>query len=452
MVPIESPTRVRWTILTLLIGFSLVSYVERVNISIAAKLIKPELGIDDIQIGHVFSSFMLGYALFQAPAGRLGDRWGPRRVLAFAGISWGVLTVLTGLLAGTLFTAGVAFVALLLLRFALGVGESATYPVAARSVANWFPIAERGRANAMVIGGLSIGSAATPPLISWLMVNFGWHKAFYIVSIFAFLIAFLWWRYATDDPQEHGGVNHAELRLITNDSGVDHRIGTHRAAWGSLFKNREIVLLCVSYFFMNYVFYIFAFWLFLYLTEARGFSVLSGGIFASLPWIVSLVLTPVGGYASDKLSTRVGLRWGRSGIAVAGLILAALFLAMGATVNNAYFAVAALALCVGFLEFTEGPYWAATIDVARIHAGAATGILNMGGNLGGVVSTLATPLLKKYFGWGGSLAIGALLSLLSAAIWLWIRADRYQGKDFEAYRHEETHNPVSREVLILEGG
>jgi len=449
MVPIESTTRVRWTILVLLGGFGLVSYIERVNISIAAKLIKPELGLDDIQIGHVFSSFMLGYALFQAPAGRLGDRWGPRRVLTLAAISWAVLTILTGLLPGTLFnTTGVAFVSLLVLRFSLGVGESATYPVAARSIANWFPITERGRANAIVIGGLSIGSAATPPLISWLMVHFGWHKAFYAVSLFAFLIAVLWWRYSTDDPREHANVSQAELRLITGEPGADHAKALP-AAWGSLFRNREIALLCVSYFFMNYVFYIFAFWLFLYLTEARGFSVLSGGLFASLPWLVSLVLTPSGGYASDKLSTRVGLRWGRSVVAIAGLILAALFLALGATVNNAYVAVAALALCVGFLEFTEGPYWAATIDVARLHAGAATGILNMGGNLGGVVSTLLTPLLKKYFGWGGSLAIGALLSLLSAGIWLWIRADRFQGKEMEAYQRERTPNPRPQEGALI---
>jgi ACS family glucarate transporter-like MFS transporter len=448
MVATESTTRVRWIILALLTGFSLVSYIERVNISVAAKFIKPELGLDDIQMGRVFSSFMLGYALFQVPAGRLGDRRGPSSVLALAGLSWGVLTLLTGFVPGVLFQAsGVVFISLVLLRFTLGVGESATYPVAARGVANWFPVAERARANAIVIGGLSLGSAATPPLVSWLMVRFGWREAFYVTSIFAFMIAALWWRYATDGPQGHPGVSRAELRLITADANTSQSIAPVRAPWGILFRNREIALLCVSYFFMNYVFYIFAFWLFLYLTEARGFSVLNGGVFTSLPWLAALVLTPLGGYASDKLSVRLGLRWGRSVVAIAGLMLGAVFLALGATVNNAYVAVAALALCVGFLEFTEGPYWAATSDVAHLHAGAATGILNMGGNLGGVFSTLLTPVLKNHFGWAGSLTFGALLSVVSGIIWLWIRADRPYSKNTTNCLHE-----IRAEILPQESG
>jgi ACS family glucarate transporter-like MFS transporter len=440
----EATTGVRWTILALLTGFSVVSYLERVNISVAAKLIKPELGLNDIQMGRVFTAFMLGYALFQIPAGRLGDRWGPRRVLALAGLSWGVLTVLTGLIPGTFFqTAGLALGSLLLLRFFLGIAESATYPVAARTIANWFPVAERCRANAIVISGLAIGSAAAAPLISWLMVTVGWHEAFYVVSIFGFLIAAVWWWFATDLPAQHGRVGAGELKLILGDQHAQ-TAGSLPASWIRLFRNREIALLFISYFFMNYVFYIFAFWLFLYLTEERGFSVLSGGLFATLPWLAVLLLAPLGGYASDRLSTRMGRRWGRSIVAIVGLTVAALFLVLGSTVNNAYLAVAALALCVGFLESTEGPYWAATIDIARHHAGAATGMLNMGGNLGGVVSTLLTPILKEYFGWAGSLTIGALLAIFSGIIWLWIRADR---SHTEAHSIHVKEDVISQEVF-----
>jgi ACS family glucarate transporter-like MFS transporter len=131
-------------------------------------------------------------------------------------------------------------------------------------------------------------------------------------------------------------------------------------------------------------------------------------------------------------------------VAIVGLTVAALFLVLGSTVNNAYLAVAALALCVGFLESTEGPYWAATIDIARHHAGAATGMLNMGGNLGGVVSTLLTPILKEYFGWAGSLTIGALLAIFSGIIWLWIRADR---SHTEAHSIHVKEDVISQEVF-----
>src|SRR5262249_29538192 len=132
----------------LLTGLALVSYVERSNIAMAAKFIKPELGLSDIHMGRVFSSFLVGYALFQVPAGRMGDRFGPRLVLALAALSWGLMTVLTGLLPGVLVSGTVAIVwTFMVLRFVLGVGEAATFPVGARAIANWMHPTERGRAN-----------------------------------------------------------------------------------------------------------------------------------------------------------------------------------------------------------------------------------------------------------------------------------------------------------------
>ncbi|MGH9842208.1 MAG: MFS transporter [Blastocatellia bacterium] len=139
-----NPTSVHRRILALLAGFSLVSYVLRTNISVAAKFMMPELGLSEIQMGQVFSSFMLGYAIFQIPAGLLGDRRGPRVVLTVAAVCWGVATLLTGLVPGLLISSGMgAFASLLVLRFTLGAAEAATYPVAARAVANWMPVTER---------------------------------------------------------------------------------------------------------------------------------------------------------------------------------------------------------------------------------------------------------------------------------------------------------------------
>src|SRR5258708_9075175 len=143
---------VRRRMLALLTGFSLVSYLSRMNISVAQQYMVPEMGLSEIQIGQIFSAFMVGYALFQVPAGTLGDRFGPRVGLSAAAVSWGLLTILTGLLPGILFKgATAAFFSLLAIRFLLGVGEAATYRVAARAIANWMPAQEHAFSNAVVI-------------------------------------------------------------------------------------------------------------------------------------------------------------------------------------------------------------------------------------------------------------------------------------------------------------
>jgi len=188
-------------IVTFLAALSLVCYVLRMNISVASKFLLVEFGLTQIQIGQVFSSFMLGYALFQLPAGILGDRWGPRRVLTLAAIWWGTTTVLTAIIPGLLAnTALGALGGLIAIRFLLGVGEAATYPVATRAIASWIPPSGRGLANAIVIAGATLGAASTPPLVSWLMVSYGWRMSFYVTGLAAFLLAIIWWLFSSDAP------------------------------------------------------------------------------------------------------------------------------------------------------------------------------------------------------------------------------------------------------------
>jgi ACS family glucarate transporter-like MFS transporter len=396
----------------LLTGLALVSYVERSNIAVAAKFIKPELGLSDIHMGRVFSSFLVGYALFQVPAGRMGDRFGPRLVLALAALSWGLMTVLTGLLPGVLVSGTVAIVwTFMVLRFVLGVGEAATFPVGARAIANWMHPTERGRANSYVIAGISMGSALTPPLIAWIMVHRGWRESFYLASVLAFVMAAVWWVFGRDYPA--GTIRPDDRRdtpVVTADS----------VSWWRLFQNRNVVLLSLSYFVGGYILYIFVFWLFTYLVDVRQFSVLRSGVFSSLPWITAGVLTPIGGIMSDSLARRWGERTGRRLVAMAGLTLSGTSLLYGAMAANPYLAIAGLCLAVGFQEFTEGGFWAAMTNVAGPHAGAATGILNTMGNLGGVASTALVPILVEKFGWVVALGSGSVLAVLGSLLWLGI--------------------------------
>jgi ACS family glucarate transporter-like MFS transporter len=183
-----------------------------------------------------------------------------------------------------------------------------------------------------------------------------------------------------------------------------------------------MLLLCASYSLQGYVLFMYVFWLYLYLVEVRGFSALRGGVFAGLPWIAAAILTPVGGFVSDRLSRRLSLLAGRRIVAAGGLSLAALFLSAGLFARDAYLAIAALSLSVGFLESVEGVFWATAIDTAGAHAGAAGGLLNMVGSAGGVASTALVPVLIEWVGWSIALGSAAVLSIIGALIWFAIRS------------------------------
>lgn len=404
----------RGGIVAALCGLSFVSYSQRVNIAVAAKLMMPDLSLTQVQMGQIFSSFTLGYALFQVPGGVLGDRFGPRVVLSAAAACWGVATALTGLAPGVLVGAGVwSFVTLISVRFILGASEAATYPVVGRAMANWIPSSGRARSNAIVIAGAFVASAGMPPAISWLMVTFGWRFSFYATSALAFIATGIWWFYGRDYPRE-------SVFTVRTASGDDRR---SLETWKRLLRNRNIRWLCLSYAFQGYVLFMYVFWLYLYLTDVRGFSILSGGIFAGLPWIAAAVLTPVGGAMSDALSARLGPGRGRRVVSMSGLTLAAAFLLLGVLGNGAYIAILALSLSVGFLESVEGVFWAAVIDAAGQDAGAAGGLMNMVGSFGGVVSTVLVPVMIGRVGWAAALGSAAAVSLIGGLIWLAIQTE-----------------------------
>lgn len=419
------PTRFRWGIVALLTGISFVSYVERMNISIAAKFMMPEFSLSTLQMGRIFSSFLLGYAICQIPAGLLGDWLGPRAVFAGAAIAWGVTTLLTGMVGGPLLHTGLSvFVSLLTIRFLLGVSESPTYPVAGRVVANWTRASEHALSISLLAGGLSLGSAMTPPLISWLMLNVGWRASFYISSGFAFLMAILWLYYATDSPVGNQRVNQSELALIHS-----HPLETVAAAsaesigsWWGLFFNIDIMLVTLSYLLGWYVLDIFVFWMYIYLVDYRGFGILHGGVATSLPFVVAAIFTPGGGMLCNALSGWLGVRRGRRWTALGCYALSASMLLAGAKSGSPYLAVAFLSLGFGFAEAAEGAFWATAISLGGPHSGAACGILNTGANLGGVICTALVPVLVMHFGWTFALGSAAAALLVGGLIWLAIQA------------------------------
>ncbi len=396
--------RARWGILSLLFAISVVTYMDRVNISVTARQMMPAYGLTDQDMGYIFSAFVFGYALCQVPGGRLGDRWGARLVLTVALLWWSLFTAVTALaatlpLAGMVGTVG----ALVLVRFLLGVGEAVALPNFNRAVADWIPPAQRGFGIGIAIGGIGVGAAVTPPLASWVMVNYRWQTVFYLSALIGIAVAIAW------------VVGSRERRMKESGPAIALRAAV---PWRRLFRSRSLRWLVASYACLGYVAYIYMSWFYLYLVNVRGIDLLRGGWLAAAPFVAILLFCPLGGWTTDRLVQTVGVTRARLSVGLIGMVVAGWLIALGAWADSQVLAIACLSLGAGWLYFTVGAYWSVTTDLSKTHAGTLSGIMNMGANVGGAVSPSLTPWLADQWGWTGSLLVAALIAICGGVMWL----------------------------------
>jgi MFS transporter, ACS family, glucarate transporter len=411
---------VRYRILGLLFVLSFANYFLRNSFSVAQPTIQQEFGFSHAEIGWILGSFNVAYALFNIPGGVFGDVLGPRRALTIVAITWGVLTALTGFVPGLMVaSAGGALIAFMIVRFLMGVSNAPMFPVAAGAFANWFPPARWALPNAVLSSGLTLGQAALGPIVTLLIVKYGWREAFYILAPVGLIAGAWWWWYGRDTPAQHPSVSRDEVELI-NAGRVSTEKQGGAGGWRKVIVHRDVLLLSASYFCDNFVFYIFSQWLFTYLVEERGFTLLESGFLYVLPFVTGAVLAAIGGAVCDALCKRIGPRWGCRLPAIVGLLLVAILLLAGAASPHAYVAVALLSLCFGFTQFIEGPFWAASTYVAGPHTASATGVLNTGGNLAGFLAP-AVGLMLDRFGWYPTLASGSMFAVVGAVLWLFVR-------------------------------
>jgi ACS family glucarate transporter-like MFS transporter len=364
-----------------------------------------ELHLSQVQMGWVFSAFLLGYALFMVPGGALADRWGTRRVLERASWWWVAATSLQMLVGrGPLAGSVASTLAMLLgLRFVLGVGQAPTFPAAAGGVARWVAPDSRARANGFVIAAIALGSAIAPPLVSAVMVRWGWRVAIGASTLPALATA-LAWRIAGEPASL------VSLPAPSRDDGGS----------AAPLRSRSFVLLTLSYTLQGYVGYIFVFWFYLYLVQERHFDLLKGAALSSLPWLLSIVSIPLGGWISDRIAARHGLVVGRRAVPLFGLALAGVFLSLGARTTSGYWAAGYLALSTALVLSVEGPFWATMTEIAGGRSGLGGGIMNTGCNVGGLVSPALTPVLAAAVGWENALHVAAVLAVVAAVLWLGI--------------------------------
>jgi MFS transporter, ACS family, glucarate transporter len=412
---------VRYRILAVLFVLSFVNYFLRNNLSVVVPSLRQEFGFTSAELGWILGSFNFAYALFQIPGGLFGQWCGPRRALAVLAVTWGVLTFLTGFAPGLMAaSAAGAMISLVVVRFLLGMANAPLYPITAGAFANWFPAGNWAFPNAALSVGLTLGQAAIGPLVTLLIVKFGWRESFYVLAPLGVIGGAWWYWYGRDTPAEHRAMSREELALITRDHRPAAAQAARRGEWVRVLLQRDVLLLSAAYFCMNYVFYMFAQWLFTYLVEARGFSLLESGFLYALPFATGAALAAAGGLTCDALCRRIGPRWGCRLPAMTGLALVAVFLLAGAYAVNPYAAVVMLSLCFGFTQFTEGAFWSATTYVAGPYTSTATGVLNTGGNAAGFLAPVVG-LMVDQLGWIATLASGSMFAIVGVVLWVFIR-------------------------------
>lgn len=406
----------RWLLIWWIFLISAIAYLDRVNVSITGRAIATEFHLNNVQLGWMFSAFMLGYAFLQTPAGWLADRIGPRRILAGGVVWWGAFTALITILPAQ---SSNVLLLLIVVRFALGVGEAVVYPASNCIVSAWIPSAERGLANGLIFSGVGFGAGITPPLITYIMIHHGWRAAFWVSALLGLAAGGIWLALARDTPNKHPWISQGELERI--ESGLPANAADGRSArlpWKIILANRDIWAVTFSYFTYGYAAYIFFSWFFIYLNDVRHLDLKQSSYYAMLPFLAMAVASPLGGWISDRLTKLYGKRVGRGGIAVAGIGLSAIFIALSTRVESAQLASFILAGGAGALYLSQSSFWSVSADLGGRSAGSVSGFMNMGGQLGGALTGSLTPAIATQFGWNASFLVAAVLCACGAVAWL----------------------------------
>jgi len=414
--------RVRWRIYAFLFTFGFIAYFQQKGLTIAAERIMPELRFSQMQIGWLEWAFVLGYAAFQFPGGVIGQRLGARRMFTLISSVAFLATVLTPV-APAVLGGEALFVALFGLQLVMGLAQGSIFPVSSGVMETWFRPERWALIQGVQSMGLQFAAAATAPIVAYLMSTLGWQQALFWPALPAVVVIVLWAWYARNSPREHPSVTAEEIAELGKEplppppAKIDWRRLRH------VLTNRSILLATFSYICMNYVFYLIGNWCFLYLVQERHFNALQSGWLTTLPALAAGLGAGLGGPLVSITRSRFGNRWGFRLVPMVALPASGLLLLVTVNLSNPYAAVAALALAYAIVELCEGPFWAATMFVARADTMSATGVLNTGGNAGGLICIPIVAYLSQHGQWTTAFVIGAVFSVAGAIAWLGIDAD-----------------------------
>lgn len=421
MKPMSS---VRWHIVGLLMALCFISHFNRASMAVAGSdRIMDQYQLSPVQMGTVYSAFLLIYSLCMIPGGVLIDRIGPRRALLLVALGSGVLGALTGVL-GWLIPSGAAILTgLICVRGTMGFLSAPLHPAGARAVGNWFPPGHRSWANGIVTAAAIAGVAASYPGFGGLIRGLGWQMAFVACGVATVGLGFLWGVLARDWPSQHPGVNAEERDWIGAEPGPSSAPtgASTGATWSSLLLNPSLMLVTLSYAAVGYFQYLFVYWMQYYFDKVLNVGETTSKYYAGILQVALAAGMPLGGWLSAHWGQRWGVRRGRAVVAGFGMALSALLLGVGVWSQTPGFIVLWFALAHLALGASEGPIWATAVDLGGPKGGTAAAICNTGGNLGGLLAPVVTPWISQQVGWGWGIGFGGLICFLGALCWCGIK-------------------------------
>jgi MFS family permease len=399
-------------VLALLCLLYLILFVNRVNISTAAPLMKADLKLTNTQLGLVFSAFAIPYAIFQLIGGWVGDKFGPRLTLSLCCALVGVSTILTGAAQG--------FASLFALRVALGFGEGAAFPTATRAMSRWTPVRSWGFAQGITHSFARLGNAITPPIMAVLLLFISWRGSFVVLGLASFVWLFVWAGYFRNEPEDHPAITAADLAALP----VRNSANTEVIPWWLL--ARRILPVTMVDFCYGWTLWLFLSWIPSFFFENYHLNLQSSAMFSAGVLFAGVIGDTVGGLASDRLLRMTGsLVVARRAVIVTGFLGAFVFLVPVILIHDLRIAAVGLSLAFFFAELIVAPIWSIPMDIAPRYAGSASGMMNFGFAVAGLVSPSSFGYLVDRTGsWVVPFIGSTALLLLGAALAMRLRPDR----------------------------
>lgn len=288
----------RWTILFVIWLLYIINYFDRISVLIFLPFIQKDLNLTPIEVGWLGSIFFLGYAVAQLSSGFLTDRIGPKKTMNIAIWVFTAITFLTGFVR--------SFSQFIALRIGLALGEGHHYVPAVRTIANWFPRSEKGRANGYFTTAWAIGPAVIPILVTWLSADvFGgeWRPVFFVLAIPGLIGVFILRKYMADTPGEmlkKGKMSRDEYDLITSSVGEESELSTKTFSAQIFLKDFQYYLFTVNFFILLMIYWGMTTWISTFLVKQHGMDIKTMGLFVAVPYLVAGFAMWLGGYCADK--------------------------------------------------------------------------------------------------------------------------------------------------------
>lgn len=406
----ERPTRVRYWVIVFAVALAVVTYIDRVSMSVALPFIARDLHLTTEQKGWVLSFFGWGYALCEIPGGYLGDWIGPRKVLMRIVVWWSIFTGAT--------SAAINGGMLLVTQFFFGVGEAGCFPNLTKVYSVWLPRREHIRAQGIMWLSARWGGAFTPLLVVQVVSSVGWRHAFQIFGCVGVVWAVLFYFWYRDDPMQNPRLNEAERQLIRQGAVPVTR--HEHVPWGRILRSKQVWMLCWQYFCLSYGWYFYITWLPTYLREGRGVPLLSSAWLGILPLFCGGLGNPAGVLIATRLYRRNhDIARTRRTLAYAGFLGAAGFLVLSTTMRDPLSAMLSIGLASFCNDLVMPGAWAAAMNIGGKYAGTVSGAMNMWGNVGGAMCPMAIGYMLKWSGndWNLTFYVSAVIYVMGVVFW-----------------------------------